>query len=198
MNRNNLAIDYSGLDNISYDVRSMAEDIAVSIKIPDSVVKIPSKYNKQDRLQAVSIFMVVGKVRETARLCGMPYDTLAGWVRSEWWEDCINQAQQINSHIINARTSKIINMAFDSVEKRLKSGEYATYDAKNQEIIYKPVSAKDSAVIFGVMFDKQRINNSLATHITTTTTTHLLDIKAQFESMTNKPAIDVDTVERIE
>jgi len=189
MSDNSLAVDYSKLDSVKYDVQSMAENIAVSIEVPDSVLNIPSKYNKQDRLQAVSVFIVVGKIRETARFCGMPFETLIGWTKADWWADCITQANTINVSLINARTTNIINKAFDNVEQRLDNGDYATYDSKSGEVIMKPVSAKDSATIAGIMFDKQRINNSLATTITQSTTTHLIDIKAQFDTMTKAKTI---------
>lgn len=187
---NSLAVDYSKLDSVKYDVESMAKNIAVSIEVPDSVLNIPSKYNKQDRLQAVSVFIVVGKIRETARFCGMPFETLIGWTKADWWADCITQANTINVSLINARTTNIINKAFDNVEQRLDNGDYATYDSKAGEVIMKPVSAKDSATIAGIMFDKQRINNSLATTITQSTTTHLIDIKAQFDTMTESKCIE--------
>jgi hypothetical protein len=190
MSKTSLAVDCSQLDNVKYDVQSMAENIAVSITIPDSVNNQPSKYNKQDRLKAVSIFIVVGKIRETARLCGMPYDTLFSWTQSNWWADCINQGQSINTSLINARTSNIINKAFDNVEERLDKGDYATYDKDKGKVVLRPVSAKDSAVIFGVMYDKQRINNSLATSITQSTTTHLIDIKGQFDAMSQPKVIE--------
>ena len=198
MSKNSLAIDYKGLDNISYDSRAMVEELIGCIDLPVDAYKNNSNYTKQQKIEAIAVFIVVGKIRETARLVNIPCKTMYGWSLENWWEESIRQTQIINKHLINSRTNKIINLAFDNVEKRFSQGDYATYDHDLKEIVYKPVSAKDSAVIFGVMFDKQRINNSLATHITTTTTTHLLDIKAQFESMTNKPTIDADIVERIE
>ena len=196
MNRNNLAIDYSELENISYDNKAMVEELICNINI--KLEGNQSPYPKQTIIETIAVYIVIGILRQTARIMGIPYRTVFGWSKASWWEDAINQVSILNKQLVNARTAKIINKAFDNVEKRFSQGDYATYDTDLKEIIYKPVSAKDSAVIFGVMFDKQRINNSLATHITTTTTTHLLDIKAQFESMTNKPTIEADTVERIE
>jgi hypothetical protein len=139
------------------------------------------------------VYIVVGKYRETARFVGIPTKTLWGWGQQEWWTDCLAQARTLNSRLINARTSKIINMSFDSVERRLIDGDYATYDSDAQEIVYKPVSAKDSAIIFGVMFDKQRINNSLATTINQSTTTHLIDIQQQFNTMSKARILEHDS-----
>lgn len=193
MSNTALAVDYSKLSNISYDVESMARDVAVSIKIPESVNNLPSKYNNLDRIQAVSIFIVIGKIRETARYCGLAYNTLFSWTQTDWWADCINQAHGINRHVINARSAAVINQAFDGVQDRLTNGDYATYDHVRDEIIYKPVSAKDCAVIFGIMFTNQRINNSLATTITHSTTTHLIDIQAQFKDMSKGKLIEHDS-----
>ena len=187
---NALAIDYKQLDQVNYDNAAMAQEIALNIQLPDSALSNNSNYTKQQKIEAVAVFIVVGTIRETARLVGMPYETLIGWVKSDWWADCITQTHAINRHIVNARTTNIINKAFDNVEERLDNGEYATYDSKAGKIIRKPVSAKDSATIAGIMFDKQRINNSLATSITATTMHHLIDIKQQFDTMTQAKVIE--------
>lgn len=192
MSKNSLAVDYSKLSSVSYDVVSMAKNIAVSITIDDKQANKTSKYNTQDRLQALSIFAVIGKIRETARYCGLPYDTLLSWTNTEWWTDCINQVQGLNSTLIDARCTNVINKAFDSVEQRLDNGDYAAYDSKNQEVIYKPVSAKDSATIFGIMFDKRQISRALPTSISQSTTTHLIDIKGQFDAMSQPKVIEHD------
>lgn len=186
----NLTIDYNKLNSLSYDNAAMAQEIAINIDLPNHALHNNSNYTKQQKIEAVSVFVVIGSIRETSRFVGMPYETLVGWVRSDWWQECITQTHLINKHIINARTASVINKAFDNVEERMDKGEYATYNKDKDKIIYKPVSAKDNAVIFGVMFDKQRINNSLATNITQTTTHHLLDIKGQFDQMTQGKVIE--------
>ena len=198
MSKNNLAINYGELDNISYDSKEMVKEIACCIEFDEQIIGNGSKYSKQDRIKALAVYIVVGKVKPTSAIVGIPERTIHTWSKSEWWIDAKAKVSKINDQIIDSRTTKIINLAFDNVENRLKTGEYATYDTDLKEIVYKPVSAKDSATIFGIMFDKRQISRALPTSINQTTTHHLLDIKAQFESMTNKPAIDVDTVERIE
>lgn len=192
MSKNSLAVDYGKLDSVKYDNQAMAMEIAANIQLPDNALHNNSNYTKQQKIEAVAVFIVVGSIRETSRLVGMPYETLVGWVRSDWWADCITQTHSINRHLVNARTTTIINKAFNNVEQRLDNGDYATYDSKSGEVIMKPVSAKDSATIAGIMFDKQRINNSLATSITQATTTHLIDIKAQFDDMTRAKLIEHD------
>jgi len=193
---NALAVDYSKLSNISYDDKAMIQEIAANIEMPCSAEPVSSmarcKYVSRQKLMAVAVFIVIGVVRATGRIVGVPVATIQGWSHTDWWIDCINQTRSLNTHLINARTTKVINKAFDSVEQRLDKGDYATYDSDSKEIIYKPVSAKDSAVIFGVMFDKQRINNSLATTITQSTTTHLVDIQQQFNDMTQSKLIEHD------
>jgi len=185
-----LAIDYSKLNSISYDNKAMVDELSAAIDLPEAAYKNNSNYTKQQKIEAIAIFIVVGKLRETSRILNMPYNTLFCWSNSDWWADAINQTQVINKHLVNARTTTVINKTFDNIEKRLDHGDYATYDSKAQEIIFKPVGAKDCATIFGIMYDKQRINNSLATTITATTTHHLIDIKGQFDDMTQAKTIE--------
>lgn len=191
----NLAIDYSQLDDIDFSNAEIVNNAIASIEIPDNLAKGSTRYTNNDRIKAAAVFSVVGKIKKTSEICNIPQRTLQDWHNTDWWEDLLTNIRAINKDLVNVRTQNIINKTFDKMEQRLDNGDYATYDLVSKEIIYKPVSAKDCATIFGIMFDKQRINNSLATNITATTTHHLIDIKQQFEAMTSSKVVDGKRIE---
>jgi len=183
--------------SLDFDIDALSTEIASTITISDTVCQSKSKYSKLHKIQAVSIYIASGKIKLTHQMTGIPLRTLQEWVSTDWWRDCHAQVRALNTNLINARTTHIISQAFDSVQERFAVGDYATYDAELREIVYKPVSAKDSAIIFGVMFDKQRINNSLATSINYSTTTHLIDVQQQFNAISQSTTVvkDISTIE---
>jgi len=179
------------LSNINYDRLEMAQNIAQSLKMPASglgTAAQTSQYGNDIKILAVAVFSITGVIKRTAEIIGVVYHTVTRWQNKEWWHVLEQQIAQLNVDIFNARTNKIINMAFDSVEKRLENGDFANYDDKGVMRL-RPVSGKDSAIIAGVMFDKQRINNALCNNITQVTHTHLIDIKGQFDTMSQQRVI---------
>jgi len=176
------------LQQVSYDTLTRADNISCSLIMPEFESCNSSRFSNEFKLQAVAVFSITGIIKLTARVMGVVDKTIRDWSKTEWWTDCENQVILVNSNIFNARTANLINQAFDSVEKRLENGDFANFDDDGNPRL-KPVSAKDSAVIAGIMFDKQRINNALCNNITQVNHTHLIDIKGQFEGMSAERVI---------
>ena len=185
MKQNSLAIDY----NENYD--EIADNMAIGLQLPENVHK-GSKHNSQTLLKAVCLYQIFGKTSDVARFMGLPGSTIRTWKLTNWWEELTNQLRQEKTAYFESKADNIIRLGFESIENRLTHGDYATYDNKTNEIIYKPVSAKDSATIVGIMFDKRQISRALPTAINQTTTTHLIEIKQQFDNMTQGQVIEHD------
>lgn len=188
-----VSVDFERLEGLGYDKQEMALTIASAIDLGDSTRGTVSQYTDADRIMAVAIYVVVGTYRGAARVCGISAKTLCEWGRNaDWWADALSQTREINSALLNARSTSIINKAMTKIEERLDLGD--PYIDKNQQVSYMPVSVKSAAIVYGVVFDKMRINNSLATHISQSNVSHLVDIKAQFDTMTGTRVIEGDTV----
>lgn len=178
-----LAVDYQE------DYGAIADDMAYGLELPEITIK-GSKHNPRLMIKAVCLYQVLGKLCDVAKFMGLPEGTIKTWRQKDWWDDISNQLKREKTALFETRADNIINLGFNSIEQRLKHGDYATYDQRNQEVILKPVSAKDSATILGIMFDKRQISRALPTSISQSTTTHLIDIKGQFDAMTQAKTIE--------
>lgn len=166
-----------------------AKRLSCDLTLPESVSH-GSKHSNDSRILAVTLYIIIGRLAKVAEIMGISRFTLNDWRKTEWWAQLTTNLHTTKHAMLNARVDGLINQALDNIEDRLTTGEYATYDSKRGETIFKPVCAKDNAMIFGILFDKQRINNALPTSITQTTHTHLLDIKQQFEQISGERVIE--------
>jgi len=167
-----------------------ADDLSCGLSMPDKMIN-GSKYTHRDRIKAVSLYTVVGSLRHTARLTGMPLNTLRYWHRADWWADLVNKVRLLKSDLLEAQTDSIIDLAFENARDRLQRGD--PFVDKNQVVRRKPVTCKDSATVFGIMFDKRQINRSMPTTISQHTHTHLIDLKQQFDTLTTNRAVTIDS-----
>jgi len=167
--------------------------IAANLSLPMSVQN-GSKHSNKDRLAAVSLFFVMGNVREVGEILGIPTETIRPWTKTEWWADCTKKVHEANSHYFEAQALNVINLGFKSINERFEHGEYAAYDQQSKKLIYKPVSAKDSATVLGIMFDKRQISRSMPTNITQSTSAGLIEIRNTFDKMSAGKTIEGEVV----
>jgi len=149
-----------------------------------------SRYSNAQRLQAVSLYFVTGKLSDVSDFIGVPQSTLRGWRAKDWWVDVLVKLRHDNADFFESKSRKIIDLAFKNTEKRLVKGD--AYVDKNQQVKYKPMSGKESTMVMAITYDKLRISLALPTSISQSTTTHLIDIQAQFNNMSKGKLIEHD------
>lgn len=113
-------------------------------------------WSKEQQLEVVKSFLIVGSVRAAARLCKVPEQTAFVWARQPWWKELVDDLNSQDQLKLSARLKKIVEKTFDVVEDRLEHGDYV-YDQKTGEMRRKPVNAKDAAKI-AIDFDNKRDN----------------------------------------
>lgn len=111
-------------------------------------------WSKEQQLEVVKSFLIVGSVRAAARLCKVPEQTAFVWARQPWWKELVDDLQTQDQLKLSSRLKRIVEKTFDVVEDRLEHGDYV-YDQKTGEMRRKPVNAKDAAKI-GMDFDNKR------------------------------------------
>ena len=88
-----------------------------------NLVGAGSRYTDQDRREAVATHLVTGNVQATARLTGIPRQTLCGWRKTEWWELLTSEARQETTEKIIAGYTEIVELALAETMDRLKHGD---------------------------------------------------------------------------
>jgi len=149
-----------------------------------------SKYSDQDRYAAMACYAVHGNFTKCKDLLVIPVKTIHDWSKSEWWLSAIEQVRSEKQDEIDSGVQKIIDRAIDSVITRLDKGDEMI--TSKGETLYKAVSARDSATILGIAFDKQRILRMLPTTITATTgSDKLLKLLNNFEEIAHKKTKEI-------
>ena len=101
-------------------------------------------------------------IRESARTVGLNEMTCKSWRSRDWWAEVEAAARKVASQTADRKLSKILDLALNKMETRITKGD--PYTAQG-EVRYKPVSAKDLAIITGVVYDKRALIRGEATNI---------------------------------
>jgi len=154
-----------------------------------------SKYTDEQRRHVLGLFVVLGNVQAVARQCNIKDRTIYDWIKTDWWSKEILKVREEKSQELDAQVSNSIIKALKSVDDRLEQGD-AYINAKTGELGYKPVSARDSATVFGIMYDKRALMRNMPTSITQSTdSAKLLKLQEKFEALANSKIKEIeDTV----
>jgi hypothetical protein len=97
-----------------------------------------------------------GNAKESAIVAGIHYNTAMEWKRSKWFPVAIRALQVSLDKKLDGRITKILAKTLDHIENRIDKGD-TKFFANKEGLIEKqvPISAKDLAVVTGVLFDKR-------------------------------------------
>jgi len=116
--------------------------------------------------------------RTSSRLTGIPYATVNTWRSKEWYAQAIELIRSQLDEQLDGKMTHVLNKGINKLEERLEQGDPVVN--RNGEVTYKPVSAKDSAIISSIFFDKRNLLRNKPTSITSNQSTderlqHLAD-----------------------
>lgn len=128
--------------------------------IKHKVAKLPKIHSKQaqwsdkQKLQAVTLYMLVGKWALVSDETKIPIDTLKKWKQADWWK--VMEAEiRAASHIeASASLRRIREKATSVVADRLDNGDFI-YNPKTGKMSRRPVNAKTAADIAVKTLDKE-------------------------------------------
>ena len=97
-----------------------------------------------------------GNAKEAAILAGIHYNTAMEWKRSKWFPVAIRALQTSLDKKLDGRITKILAKTLDCIEDRILNGDERAFANKDGVTMkHVPVSARDLAVVTGVLFDKR-------------------------------------------
>lgn len=131
------------------------------VNILDNEVNL--KYPKDDVANFFLLYVSGTPIREAARLAGIKEDAAKAWRRRPWWSRVEAAARMVASQVADRKLSKVLDLAVKNIEERIVDGD--PYTAQG-EVRFKPVSAKDLAIILGVVYDKRALIRGEATTLT--------------------------------
>lgn len=111
------------------------------------------KYTLEQKMEAAQAYLICGTATKASDLCGVPDRTIRDWTTQEWWADMLDAADKRTNHEIMANQTRLMKQTNEQLEKRLKEGDPIV--VKGDVVGYKPIAARDLAIIHAVMVDKR-------------------------------------------
>jgi len=113
-----------------------------------------SQWTHNQKLQAVSTYLMLGNLSETAIVTGIPLPTLKLWKTSDWFKEFALQLQTEDVQQMDSNLKRVVDKALKAVEDRLDLGD-AQYDQKTGEITRVPIKAHVALKITTELLTKQ-------------------------------------------
>lgn len=156
----------------------------------------PGHWKESKRIEAVTTYLSTGNLSETARIIGVPIRTLETWKISDWWKEMVNKVQSDEDQQLDAKTSKIINKALDSLMDRIENGEYV-YDQKTGQLKRAPAKLRDLNTAFNNLLDKRQLLRNKPTKIVEqqSTALQLQNLANQFAQFVKKETKEMEYIE---
>jgi hypothetical protein len=122
----------------------------------------PGWWSDKERLQAVSAYVVLGKVTLVAATTGIPEDTLRKWKMASWWKEAEDEIRRSNKIELSGKLSRIVDATLVQLEDRVANGDYF-YNPKTGKFDRKPINASQASKITNDLVDKTLLLEKTAT-----------------------------------
>lgn len=112
-------------------------------------------YRDEKKVEAATLYAVLGKVKETSELTGVPEQRLREWLRDDWFCAIIEEVREENNQKLDAKFTEIVETALEGLNDRLKNGDHVM--SPRGEVTRMPVKAKDLASIVSGQLEKREL-----------------------------------------
>jgi len=114
-----------------------------------------SIWTQNQKLEAVSTYLMLGNMAETAVVTGIPLQTLKIWKTTDWFKDYSLQLQSEDVQQMDSNLKRVIQKALKATEDRIDLGD-AQFDQKTGEIVRIPIKAHVALKITTELLTKQQ------------------------------------------
>lgn len=152
----NVSIEFSADDEIMALIDANTSKFS---KVPDAVLK------------CLTLIAGGSPMKTSCKLTGIPRGTLQTWRSKEWYPRVIELIRQQLDEQLDGKMTSVLNRGIDKLHARLENGDPIVNTRTGEVTGYKPVSAKDNAIITSIFFDKRNLLRNKPTSITKRETT---------------------------
>jgi hypothetical protein len=152
-----------------------------------------SVWSQNQKLQAVSTYLMLGNMAETAVVTGIPLQTLKIWKIQDWFKEYALQLQSEDIQKMDGNLKRIVDKALKAVEDRLDLGD-AQFDQKTGKITRVPVKAHVALKITSELMTKQEKlhSNPVKEEVERTIDDRLAKLSEEFARFASMKTIDVE------
>lgn len=113
------------------------------------------RWSDKTKVQAVTLYLTLGKLPAVVENTGIPLETLRTWKRTPWWKDIESQIRTEDNQSLDTKLSKTIDRALDIVVDRLENGDY--YIDKSGKVKRTPVRMREAGKLMSDIIDKRSL-----------------------------------------
>lgn len=152
-----------------------------------------SVWTQNQKLEAVSTYLMLGNMAETAIVTGIPHQTLKVWKTTDWFKEYSLQLQTEDIQKMDGKLKRIVDKALKAVEDRLDLGD-AQFDQKTGLITRVPVKAHVALKITSELMTKQEKlhSNPIKEEVERTIDDRLAKLSEEFARFASMKTIDVE------
>ena len=114
-----------------------------------------SVWSQNQKLQAVSTYLMLGNMAETAIVTGIPLPTLKLWKQMDWFKEFSLQLKTEDVQQMDSNLKRVINKALKATEDRIDHGD-AQFDQRTGDIVRVPIKAHVALKITTDLLSKQQ------------------------------------------
>ena len=119
-------------------------------------------WSEKERLQAVSAYLVLGKVSLVAATTGIPEDTLRKWKMASWWSEAEDEIRRSSKLQLSGKLSEVITKTITQLDDRVTNGDFF-YNPRLGTFERKPINASQASKITSELIDKTLLLEKHAT-----------------------------------
>jgi len=119
-------------------------------------------WSEKERLQAVSAYLVLGKVSLVAATTGIPEDTLRKWKMASWWSEAEDEIRRSSKLQLSSKLSEVITKTITQLDDRVTNGDFF-YNPRLGTFERKPINASQASKITSELIDKTLLLEKHAT-----------------------------------
>ena len=101
---------------------------------------VKSQWSQNQKLEAVMTYLMLGNLRETAIVTGIPYDTMKCWKYTDWFKELLVTVRDEDVQQLDSNLQRIVGKALKATEDRIDSGDFQ-YDPKTGTLTRVPIKA---------------------------------------------------------
>ena len=153
-------------------------------------------WSEQKRIEVATAHVMGLKAPMIEVATGVPAQTIRHWRAMDWFKDLVNELQREDDYSADAKLTKIVNKALDTVVDRLENGDFM-FDPKSSSFVRKPLKATDVTRIADTMFDKRNLLRGKPTSISGKTeqiSDRLVKLAAEFSRFVTAKTVEGEVI----
>jgi hypothetical protein len=156
----------------------------------DNTDKRAGRKQIMNTVRLITMYASGTSMSAACELTGLKYKTVERWLTKPWFLECVNIARARIDNELDNKFTGIVEKGASNLAEQLEHGESVLQ--RDGSLIRKPVSAKDTAIITSIIFDKRNLLRGKPTSVTHTqsTTEKLSELQERFQQFANGKEIE--------